>query len=293
LLKLPPLDDFRKVRREVLNNINKIRAERGLTPLSNDQYINIAACQYAQYCANNERDGNPTVLEEIFKTNNAPGTYKGITGYRILEEEEQVSAQTMFNKLFLEAHGLTFEVNETREEMLNPDYTHVGFGFSLAGNVYVIAEIFSTKKLRLEGIKATEDEKGIEINGKMLDDTLGPYAAQVIDPASPTKPVCLIGPEGMKLDMEKKEFRIFIDKPELLYATPPFVCEIYLRNNPQTIKYGGPITQNLAKDLVHLQLAYKTPMELFPDPRILMEETHDEAKEKQEELEKRKVKSYL
>ncbi len=289
LLKLPPLDPFRKVRREVLVSINKTRGDEGLSQLSLDYFINSAATQYAEYCVSTERDGNANVLQDILKACGAPGTYKSVSGYRYLEDEEQANAKSMLTKLFLDAYGLTFEINETREEILNPEHTHVGLGLALLNNLYVITLVFSVKPLRLEAIKATEDEKGIEISGKMLTDQLGPYAIRVMDTANPTKPLSLIGPESMKYNLESKDFRILLDKPEFLYANPPFICEIYLRQKPQSIPYEGPAVADLDKNLQYLQLAYKAPMELFPDPRILMEETKDRALEEEELLKAHRI----
>ncbi len=255
-----------------------------------------AANQYAEYCATKERDGNPAALSALLTSAGAPGDpagYKAICGYRILEEEEVASAQPMQSKYFLDAHGLTFEINETRDELLSPAYTHVALGLACHENLYVITEIFSSKPLRLESIKATEDEKSIEVAGKMLTDQLGPYALRVAVPNDKTNHVCLIGPESIKFNPETKEFQALLDKPELLYANPPFICEIYLREKPQTIPYGNPATSDVAKDLQHLKLAYKAPMELYPDPRLVMEETEERAREEEAELERRRVRQML
>lgn len=289
LAKLPPLDPFRKVRREVLNAINQTRTEEKLPLIQLDHYINDAATQYAEYCANTEPDGNQKIMQDILVSIGAPGAYKAVTGYRYLEEEEKANANSMLTKLFLDAHGLTLEIVETREEILKPEYTHVGLGLALLNNLYVITEIFSAKPLKLEGIKATEDEKGIAISGKMLTDQMGPYAVRVVAPANPPKPLCLLGPEGMKYSLATKEFSILLDQPEVLYAHPAFICEIYLRKKPEDIQYEKPHSDDIAKSLQFLQLAYKTPMELYPDPRISIEDTQDRAKEEKERLEKKKV----
>ena len=250
------------------------------------------ANQYAEHCATKEREGNPAVLQTLLKTANAPGdpaTYKAVCGYRILEEEEAASGPQMQPRYFLDAHGLTFEINEMREELLSATSTHVALGLACHDNVYVITEVFSAKPLRLESIKATEDEKSIEVSGKMLTDQLGPYALRVTVPNDASNHVCLIGPESIKYNPETKEFHALLDKPELLYANPPFICEIYLREKPQTIPYEKPATSDVAKDLQHLKLAYKAPMELYPDPRLVMEETEERAREEEADLERRRV----
>ncbi len=285
LLKLSPLDPFRKVRREVLNAINKVRTEEGLQPLSMDYYITDAATQYAEYCASTERDGNPVKLQELLNACGAPGTYKAVTGYRYLEEEEQATAEAMLPKFFLDAYGLTFEINETREEIMRPEHTHVALGLALLKNLYVIAEVYSAKPLVLEAIKATEDAKFIEITGRMQNDQVGPYAVRVLDQG---KPAALVGPDKMKYNKETKDFQVLLDKPDMLCAKPPMICEIYLRQKPQSIAYGEPLTSDVEKDLVHLKLEYKGPLEMYPDPRILIEETRDKAREELEESERQK-----
>lgn len=288
LAKLPPLDELRKVRREVLKAINRNRAEESLPPIDLDIYANEAASQYAEFCANNNLAGNNDEMMNIVKSKGLPGQYQALTGYRYLEEEEMENAERMLTKLFLDAHGLTFEQNETRLEIMKKENTHAGLGFAIKENLLMVAELYSIKPLRIESIKATEDARGIEVIGKMDNDQFGPYACSVINKLEPTKPLCMVGPDKMSYDQKTFQFMIFIDKPELLYANPPFIIEIYLRTKPLNIPYMKPFTEDLSKSLGFLQLAYKTPMELYPDPRILMEDTEDRAKEEQEELEKRK-----
>lgn len=254
-----------------------------------DKFISEAATEYAEYCATKERDGNAEVLQEILKKAGVPGTYKAAVGYRYLEDEEQSTAKANLAKLFVDAHGLTFELNETREEILKTDNTHAGLGLAIKDNLYMITELYSSKPLRIEGIRPTEDEKAIEITGKIISEQFGPYALRVYSPAEPTKNIALIGPESMKYNLEAKEFQMFVDKPELLYVNPPLAMEVYLRNNPQKIPYQQPQAEDMAKQLGYLMLAYKGFLELFPDPRIQAEEVQDRAREEQEEHERKRV----
>jgi hypothetical protein len=283
------LDPYRKVRRDVLSVVNKIRNEENLESLKLDKFINEAATEYAEYCATKERDGNPEVLQEILKKTGVPGTFKAAVGYRYLEDEEQSTAKANLAKLFVDAHGLTFELNETREEILKADNTHAGLGLAIKDNLYMITELYSSKPLKIEGIRPTEDEKAVEMMGKMITEGLGPYALRVYSPAEPTKNIALIGPESMKFNIETKEFLMYVDKPELLYVNPPLAMEVYLRNNPQKIPYQQPQAEDMAKQLTFLILGYKGYLELFPDPRIQAEEVQDRAREEQEEHEKKRV----
>lgn len=274
----------------VLNAINALRNEEDLPPLEMDHYISETASKYAEFCAEGEIDGNQEKLKELLTTVSAPGDYKGITGYRYLEEEELKNAKLMINKFFLEAYGLTFEINETREEILKPEYTHVGIGLASSDNLYVVTEIFSSKMLTVNSIKVTEDEKGIEIKGKLTTDQMGPYALRVLDEAqTPAGVVALIGPDNMQLDLETRNFQVFIDKPEIIYNSPSLTCEVYLRLKPQSIEYGKVPADDVAKDLVYLKLSFKMPMEPFPDPRVIVEESRDRVQQEQEEMMRRKV----
>lgn len=283
------MDQYRKVRRDVINTINKTRVNESSEPVNLDKYLSDAATQYAEFCAKTKRDGDKDQLQEIIKNVGAPGNYNAIIGYRYLEDEEQANAKSNLPKLFIDAHGLTFEINETREEMIKPEYTHVGLGLALKDNMYVITELYSSKPLRIEGIKPTEDEKAIEISGKMTTDELGPYALRVYSAAEPAKNICLLGPESMKYNPATKEFLLYVDKPELVYVNPHLIFEVYLRNNPQKIPYQQPQTDDMSKQLGYLSLAYKSPLELYPDPRIQAEDLQDRAREEQEEHERQRV----
>jgi len=289
-LRFPPLDPLRKIRRMIFNAINTLRNEEDLPPVEMDPYINETASKYAEFCASGEVDGNQAKLTELTTAFKAPGEYKGITGYRYLDEEERKNAKLMINKFFLEAYGLIFEINETREEMLKPDYTHVGIGLASSENVYVITEVFSTKLLTVNTIKVADNEKGVEIQGKLTTDQMGPYAVRVVDEKkTPPVVVALVGPDNMQLDLETRNFQVFIDKPEIIYASPPLICEIYLRQKPQSIEYGKGPAPDLEKDLVYLKLSYKIPIEPLPDPRLVVEESRERIQQEQEEATRRKV----
>jgi hypothetical protein len=289
-VKFPPLDPLRKIRRMILNAINALRNEEDLPPVELDPYINETATKYAEFCAGGEVDGNQAKLTELITASTAPGEYKGITGYRYLGEEEKKNAKLMINKFFLEAYGLTFEINETRDEILKPEYTHVGIGLASSEEIYVVTEVFSSKLLIVNNIKVTDDEKGVEVQGKLTTDQMGPYAVRVVNEAhTPPVVVALVGPDNMQLDLETRNFQVFIDKPEIMFSSPPLICEVYLRQKPQSIEYGKEPASDLEKNLVYLKLSYKTPVEPFPDPRVVVEESKEKVQQEQEELARRKV----
>lgn len=257
-----------------------------------DPYLSETASRYAEFCAGGEVDGNQEKLKELIAESTAPGDYKGITGYRYLEEEEMKNAKLMINKFFLEAYGLSFEINETREELLKPEYTHVSIGLASTDNLYVVTEIFSSKMVIVNSIKLTEDEKGVEIAGKLTTDQMGPYAVRVVNETqTPPSAVALVGPDSMQLNLETKDFQVLVDKPDALYASPPLVCEVYLRQKPQSIEYSKEPAPDLEKNLVYLTLSCKVPIEPFPDPRVVIEESRDKAQQEHEEAARRKVTS--
>ena len=113
----------------------------------------------------------------------------------------------------------------------------------------------------------------------MLTKEAGLYAARIIDPESPNKPLAIVGPSNMQMNKSTNEFVITIPGPleDVFYAEPRRILELYVRRKQiDAIKYGQPSNERI--QVQHLEGALRLPMELLPDPRTVIEDAADQEK---------------
>jgi hypothetical protein len=148
-----------------------------------------------------------------------------------------------------------------------------------------VTEFFSRKVLSVTQV-ATLEEGGIEITGEILDDKYGVYALKLVNQDNLKKETMGIGPQHIRFDKQIKEFTAKFEIEDILYADEPKLCELYARNKPQSIPYS----QAHGKfDYGHLELVQRIPMELIPDPRVMIEDAVDREKEDREEMKRQEV----
>mmetsp|Transcript_17526 Transcript_17526/g.19828 ORF Transcript_17526/g.19828 Transcript_17526/m.19828 type:complete len:813 (+) Transcript_17526:34-2472(+) len=269
--RLPPLDQMRRYRREIFNELNQQRSESDLPPMQLDILGNLAATEYAEWLQQNgESDAK---CQEICEKYGCVGENVGVISGTVLDEDIKRDHAHLLPS-FMDAHGLLMEISEDRDRLLSEDFTHIGVGLSLEDENIRLVELFSQKVVTVTQIHESEDEGMYEVRGKMLDQTVGVYAARVYQIAS-GKEVLVVGPPKIQFDREQKDFIIFLDLPDGLYAEA-LMLELYVRKKPETIPYGEPSDDVVkVKDVKHVLSA---PLQLYPDPRVNLEDQFDQEK---------------
>jgi hypothetical protein len=100
---------MRKIRRDITQTINDVRAKFGNNHIFQDVLTNRAANDYAEFLLTNEE--NPELLKQICEKNNIVGEHKVIQGIAHLEEDVPSNDPTKKEE-FMDAHGLLLELQD-------------------------------------------------------------------------------------------------------------------------------------------------------------------------------------
>jgi hypothetical protein len=134
------------------------------------------------------------------------------------------------------------------------------------------------------------DNQGIDIIGRMLNEKLGPYAIKIVPEEFPNKQLAHITPQFISYDDKTREFSAsFSNCIKIFEYEGPKMIEIYLREKPDSIKYGVILTTKVKFE--DLMLGYRIPLVEYPHPRIAYEKDQEEQYEKDkmnEEIKKKK-----
>jgi hypothetical protein len=280
---LPPLDPWRKIRRDLLSAINQSRDEEkrfveahkeldeieALQPIYTDLLANEAAQEYARIVL--EDDEDPEQLQELLNGCKAVGLMTSITAITFLEDDSAESS--VLRDAFLDNHGLLVEMH--RDLLLRDDLNHVGIGCALQDMRICLVYCFSTKPLVVTDIYESEDG-GVEVVGMMLTREVGLYAVRLVETVSQKEKI-LVGPQF--IDMHKRDFTFTVNlqlSEGISYGADGagvYVLELFVRKKPETIPYKQPTSEKIS--IKHVELVQRMNFQHFPDPRTLIEDAND------------------
>ena len=110
-----------------------------------DILLNRAATEYAEYLLDNDED--PNVLKEVLNKHMVVGDVITLVGFSNLEDEDN-DDKVLYNE-FMDAHGLLCELEEDREKLVHPKYTHIGVGFAWNRQQVKVVEFLCEKPLMI------------------------------------------------------------------------------------------------------------------------------------------------
>lgn len=160
---MPPLDRMRKIRRDIIKTINDYREADQQLGVYVDILLNRAAAEYAEYLLDSDED--PNVLKEILNKHMIVGDVTALVGFSNLEDEDN-DDKILYNE-FMDAHGLLCELEEDKEKLMFPKYTHIGVGFAWNRAQVKVVEFLIEKPLMINQLSESEDG-GVEVRGSML-----------------------------------------------------------------------------------------------------------------------------
>ena len=271
---LPPQDPWRKVKRELIKNLNLCREEEAPDrSLIDQEFLSSEGAQdYAKLVLDDDED--PEQLSALIASSKAVGHYNSCTAVTFLEEDSGD-----INHLidpFLDAQGLLLE---THRDLLLGEFTHVGIGLGVQGKRLVLVMAFAKKALEVTTIDKSPE--GITVTGRMLKFDVGVYAARIVDINS-MKEKALVGPARLGYDASTSVFTAEIPYQEGIEYGPEGrgknLLEIWVRGNPETIPYGEEMETRI--NLKHIELSDRVRIEIYPDPRQIFEEAKHEERKK-------------
>ena len=286
---LPPQDPWRKVKRELMKNLNLCRQEGdpNATVLEQEWLLSENLQEYVKLVLEDDEDEQQ--LQNILSQTKAIGVYKHCTAVTLLEEDSGDINHLI--EPFLDAQGLLLE---THRDLLLGNFNHVAIGLGVQGKRLVLVLAFTLKELNITKIDKNPD--GIYIEGKMLNPEFGVYVMRIVEITS-MKEKKIVGPQHLAYDMSTLVFAGNIPYAEGIEYGPEGkgknFLEIYIRNNPDKILYGLETDEKLTTK--YLKPAERMRIEIYPDPRQKFEEAkHEERKmlllQRQQEFEEEKKK---
>jgi hypothetical protein len=102
----------------------------------------------------------------------------------------------------MDAHGLLCELEDDKEKLMFPKYTHIGVGFAWNRAQVKVVEFLTEKPLMINQLSESEDG-GVEVRGSMLyipapdqkeNLIVGLYAARIASIKNMKKDIKVVGP---------------------------------------------------------------------------------------------------
>jgi len=154
----------------------------------------------------------------------------------------------------------------------------------------VVVDVFCNRDLIVDSVDINKELFSIVVVGRMLNELMGVYALRIVQEDAINKALILINPHYITQDTKNKQFRAYFNNAQKIFEDETRkIVEIYIRNKPETIKYGIPNPERVkVEDLV---LANRVPLNNFPHPKIFKEHIAEEnlQKKKEEDEERRRV----
>lgn len=202
---------------------------------------------------------------------------------------------------FMDCHSTLLEFEAHRNHLLGLNFNTMCVGMAFDKEKITVVDIFVNRLVNVEQCAITEESQTIFVEGKVLTDKFGVYAVRIVAEDQPNSTILSLNPQEINYDAINKKWickfknasKVF---DELAKEEKKLFIQVYLRENPETIKYGQPTTDKIKFNL--LTLGYRCQLENFPHPLILkeQEEIKDEeiqdqalenAKKKEEEVAER------
>ncbi|EAR85013.1 hypothetical protein TTHERM_00529650 (macronuclear) [Tetrahymena thermophila SB210] len=271
-------ETLRKIRRDLLDNINLERRHRDLQPVYIDLTTNNISQYYSEYLVNNEHNQDFYENAKVRYNNLGECELCHITAK--FEPDADITKEYIYD-YFMEIGYLFLESEEEKRIILNPANNHIGIGVFFDEIQIVVVLILSEKVLCIQKISQPEQNK-IEIRGKMLDENFGIYAIRIMNVDDQKKDIKGVGPEFIEYTRSTQEWMASFELE--LYNQDRMAIEYYTRVSPDSIPYKKKQSKNEKLTYKHLQLRLRTPFQIYPDPKYAAEDEKERIRKEQEIL---------
>lgn len=180
-----------------------------------------------------------------------------------------------FSTDFMDCHSTLLEFEQHRNNLLGLNYNTMCVGMAFDKEKITVVDIFVNRLVNVEQCAITEESQTIFVEGKVLTDKYGVYAVRIVAEDQPNTTILSLNPQEINYDAINKKWickfknanNVFV---ELGKDDKKLFIQVYLRENPESIKYGQPTTDKIKFNL--LTLGYRCQLENFPHPLILKEQ---------------------
>ena len=283
---LPP---ERKIRYRLFKFINKMRIECHMIPYTNDLLANNLAMLYANYLLNNKE--NEEELKNLAKKLNIRADYKVssldsfIDSDGIKLDKNSMKKYKEFADEFFDVQATLIEFQEHGNNILSEKFNTVGIGMAINEMKVVVVNIFLRREIMVNSCSINFYNGSIIINGELMNDQYGAYAARIINPSNPNKSIAFITPQHITPSNATNKIRPFTaafnNVERVLEDQEPKNIEIYIRVKPDLIPYS-----RIFSDKIHfedLALGAVIPLISFPNDKERKEEKRQDKKDEKVE----------
>lgn len=174
----------------------------------------------------------------------------------------------------MDCHATLLEFENHRSNILSNLHNCLSVGIAFDKEKVTVVDIFTTRLVNIEQCAIYEDSQTIYVEGKMLTDKSGIYAVRIVAEDQPTVTILSLNPQEINFDPVSKSWlckfknagKVF---EELSKEDKKLFIQVYLRENPESIKYGQICTDKIKFNL--LTLGFRCQLENFPHPLIIKE----------------------
>ena len=296
----------RKVRFKIMNYINKLRGYYKLKEFGEDFLGNQAAMIYAAYLISEQEkdiknnDNLINTLKQVGFVDHMNFKVSYFTSYIDMSLDNGTKDQTFDNLTtdFMDCHSTLVEFDQHRQNLLSPSFNTVCIGMAFDNEKLTVVDIFTNRLVNIDTCAITEDTQQIFVKGNILNDKYGVFIVRIVEENNPKAFILSLNPQEINYDSVNKTWickfknagKVF---EELNKDDKKLYIEVYLSENPETIKYGQPNTEKIK--IGQYKLGYRCQLENFPHPILKKEEeiiNNEESQKLKEENDKRKAEEY-
>jgi hypothetical protein len=199
---------------------------------------------------------------------------------------------TDYTSDFVETHSTLIEFENHRNNMLSTNLNTISFGMAYDDEKVVIVDLITNRDLAIDSININNEFGTVVVKGHMLNEKFGVYVMRIVTHDNVNNTLAFITPQNIiSPEMKIRPFTgNFNGVSKILQDPLPKILELYIREKPNTIKYNSVFTSSVK--LEDLILAYRIPLDAYPNEIVLREQKKDDEEEKKRlyaEMDKKKL----
>lgn len=236
--------------------VQRFRMNEGKQPLIYDIGLTFAVNEYN--------------LLETSETQNKKLLFHILKKYKISNNCEQIQIQfeafenelesiSGFEFCLNQLFSIMMESEEEAEKLLSDNFNAIGAGIVVKGNYLNISILLSKVCLKIDSIEQLLSNK-LQISGVVLTKEMGVFFLRIVHLEKKDTEI-VINPQHLSFDLETGFFTANVDGIGF-FDSPLRLVEVYLRVDPENIKYG--MKSGLNHIPKNLEVGYCFPLVAYP-----------------------------
>lgn len=236
--------------------VNSFRRAMGRAELFPDIGLSMVIQEY--FLMEESTAINQRVLGLIAKKFKAPTDFE-MVGITFEAFDEELCSFQEFEGCLHQAFSVLMESEEDAERLLSPDFNCLGCSLKVEDQTVSVLILLATTSIEIQKVELIPATR-IDVVGRVIGQNAGPFFLKV-NTLDKKDPLLVVNPQNMTFDAATGQFTISTDQIDLFEA-PLKLAELYLRHEPENIKYGAKST--LSHVPRNMEIAIAFPLIEFP-----------------------------